>query len=881
MGTQLSWAVVGFGFLSLIARADFPRFKVVESSLISKCFKGDHIDAEGYYSASNQWALSCPREILLESLKDEKIHDPAINLLVGRVLHQEILKIRGEVLAEFLNKKKQDASLLESPLFNVFHDLFQATQATLTPPPHAPFESSEGTVVAKTQDFVSAAESRLALLLVGEGKGAPAGVLASEAALEYLNILGDSLRFAAAADFLNQNAALFQSSSLQKEALTSVLKWDDLFGALPLRPWLLSKLEAARGKDASSTPRPEQLSYWLKSLELSGAPEKSDKVKREALVSRLRNLWIAYPAPSDAFKIRTAADRLGVSSEFLGPGTRDMNLDELLARTKAQVGIMDTAGALRTLARVKSLPRSQLTPDDIWAALQLHVRVLRISDQRHLIPGILKVYVKLGKFADPPANASAADMNTFLQRGIDITKFSWSYDSLPKTRELLDRYLKVANTPGRESAYGQLLYLKGRILEQDKNLEVTRVAFSEALGKKLPADLLADLMWRNLALHFDLVRAGENPSILMALFEPLKKVLADDFDKSRWHYWRGQALLLTPVPEKSHDKPETLAIAEFEKSYKAEPYSFYSNLSGLELIRFDKKPKDWVLASGDHYSTPKWSRYFSDTGKLENPVYADLAKVYFLGSIGDFNGATNAARQMDAPLWDRILSSKSVVKDRKSYARAVAWLRLAIQDPMGSLKVAEIARRAFVGDFEDEDFLYLYPLPYWEHIQAEATQRGVNPWLVASLIRQESAFNPRAKSIANALGLMQIIPSVAKEEAQAVGIEDFEVEQLYNPPTALKVGVFHLGRRLKDMDGSWIGATAAYNAGLPPVKNWLANYDTRSPIAFIERISFIETRNYVRSILRNYMNYSRIYGNADFDVKPITKMPATVLPVAR
>mgnify|MGYP000476357946 CR=1 FL=1 len=63
---------------------------------------------------------------------------------------------------------------------------------------------------------------------------------------------------------------------------------------------------------------------------------------------------------------------------------------------------------LRTLARVKSLPRSQLTPDDIWAALQLHVRVLRISDQRHLIPGILKVYVKLGKFADPPANASAA-----------------------------------------------------------------------------------------------------------------------------------------------------------------------------------------------------------------------------------------------------------------------------------------------------------------------------------------------------------------------------------------------------------------------------------------------------------------------------------------
>src|SRR5690606_31871655 len=147
---------------------------------------------------------------------------------------------------------------------------------------------------------------------------------------------------------------------------------------------------------------------------------------------------------------------------------------------------------------------------------------------------------------------------------------------------------------------------------------------------------------------------------------------------------------------------------------------------------------------------------------------------------------------MECEAYARVGSRKHSESARRRFVRDVAWLRIAAGDRIGSLRMGEILRSAFPNSVEPEDLAYLYPLPFRRIIEREAKARNIDFWFVISLIRQESAFNPNARSIANALGLMQVIPPVAKMEAERIGLADFKTEDLYNPDIAIRVGTAHL-----------------------------------------------------------------------------------------
>ncbi|MBS1984146.1 MAG: lytic transglycosylase domain-containing protein [Bdellovibrionales bacterium] len=858
----LVWLVSPFASQSaraLSTAPDWPRLKVPNDAFMTGCLSPGDAVVDGYFVRPATWTLTCPVTEFVARLQKEPPESPALRLLAGKVLHKEVLRVRSEI-GRVASAAQAQRGLFDIKLLDVFQEFLNHDGVSRLPPP-TPFESPEGKTLAQTQSMVETAELVLKPLF------AAPGVLSAEGFSTYVRVLGDSLRFDAAASALNSGWTLLTTHAAKKDLLRDIMEWVEVYGAPPLRPWLRTALETFRPGDIAAG-KAEALSYWLRSLELAGTP--ADKAQREFALDHLRELWVAFPLNADAQRIRRTAERIEVSKEFSPPGLKEMTLPELITRAQAQVRVVDSAGALRTIRRVLSMPKKDLDADKLWAALQLHARILRITDQREQIPEMLKQYFKIGRMLDPPTEPD--QQKKFYDRAIELARMVWSYDKQDRAEEFTDRFLQMVRAPGHEAALSQFLYLKARIVEQKKDKSLARAAFAAAIAaNKLPSDLSADLQWRNLLLHFDLIREGLNPADLLALFDPMKKILADPVDRARWHYWHAQAFALSvgKVP-KLTDKD---VVQEFEKSYKAEPYSFYSNLSGLELARLGHKPSDWVLGSRGTYHAPHWSDYWSDALQPKLPVYRDFARTYALASIGDFDGAVYVAQDIDAAIWDRLLSSKSAVKNKRAYARAVAWLRLAMLDSIGSLRVAEAARQAYGADFEEEDFLYLYPLPYWDTIQAEAAVRQSNPWLAASLIRQESAFNPVARSGANALGLMQMIPSVAQAEAKSLGMKDFIIQNLYDPAVALKLGVSHLANRVKDMGGSWICATAAYNAGAPPVKKWLANYDYTNPVAFIERISFMETRNYVRAILRNYMNYRRIYASGDFDLETIVKMP--------
>lgn len=154
----------------------------------------------------------------------------------------------------------------------------------------------------------------------------------------------------------------------------------------------------------------------------------------------------------------------------------------------------------------------------------------------------------------------------------------------------------------------------------------------------------------------------------------------------------------------------------------------------------------------------------------------------------------------------------------------------------------------------------IYPLSYGDTLATAARERGLEPALVAAVVRQESAFNPRAVSSAGARGLMQVMPGVGRGLAQAQGIEAWDPAMLDQPGINLRLGTAHFATFRAQEHGDLVRTLAAYNAGPSRVHAWSAKRGTDDPEVFVERIPFAETKNYVRAILRGRELYQALYG---------------------
>ena len=153
----------------------------------------------------------------------------------------------------------------------------------------------------------------------------------------------------------------------------------------------------------------------------------------------------------------------------------------------------------------------------------------------------------------------------------------------------------------------------------------------------------------------------------------------------------------------------------------------------------------------------------------------------------------------------------------------------------------------------------VYPWRYEEVFKREAAEDGVDPYLTAALARQESAFDPDIRSSANAIGLMQMLPSTAAEVARAVGPAGFTGEMLEIPDVNVHLGTLHLRDLLETNQGDITRFLAGYNAGQHRVSRWKDFAEAGDPLTFTERIPFAEPRDYVKQVQRNVVVYKLLY----------------------
>lgn len=149
-----------------------------------------------------------------------------------------------------------------------------------------------------------------------------------------------------------------------------------------------------------------------------------------------------------------------------------------------------------------------------------------------------------------------------------------------------------------------------------------------------------------------------------------------------------------------------------------------------------------------------------------------------------------------------------------------------------------------------------YPFPFLQEIEYWSSQRQLNPLLVTALIRQESRFEPKIRSAAGAIGLMQVMPGTGKWIAEKIKLEQYNPNL---PNDNILLGTWFLNYTHQQYDNNSLFAIASYNAGPNAVSQWRDRFNISDPDEFVEAIPYEETQGYVRQVFGNYWNYLRLY----------------------
>lgn len=165
------------------------------------------------------------------------------------------------------------------------------------------------------------------------------------------------------------------------------------------------------------------------------------------------------------------------------------------------------------------------------------------------------------------------------------------------------------------------------------------------------------------------------------------------------------------------------------------------------------------------------------------------------------------------------------------------------------------------GSYKSDLHELFYPLAFWAEIQEASRINNIDPHLIISVMREESRFDEEARSIAGAIGLMQLMPQTASRLSNEMNLYRNSLN-LYNPEVNIMLGSHYLKNLLKEFK-SLPAAIAAYNAGENAVREWLKSSNYKSADEFIEDIPYDETRNYVKKVLASYLQYQRTDAGID------------------
>lgn len=416
-----------------------------------------------------------------------------------------------------------------------------------------------------------------------------------------------------------------------------------------------------------------------------------------------------------------------------------------------------------------------------------------------------------------PSDTSA---KVYLDASLTYARARWTESQPTQAQIILDATARQLK--GKISLM-ELFWVHGKISEEQGYPEKAKAMFAKGMeGRLEPSATLDRLMWSQAWLDYKM----ENYQAMVAHLESAEKMLRDPFEKNKFHYWKARAMLKLGWTEQANQTLRALI--------REEPLSFYTCLAyqllnlpiePLQAIPVDQEPSLAKVASAKDNAVFEWLVYVNEK---------DLAQT-FLTQVELLKSASSEQKEL------------SILK---AYAHAGLYMPLFSRFGTLPTEVKQMVTQ--------QHWNLLFPMPWSKQVSSSAEKNAIPIEFIYSIMRQESAFNPEARSSVDAMGLLQLMPSLAKHLASRDSSVGFEKElDLLIPEVNIKLGATELANLLKRRSGQYALAVASYNSSDKAINNWLQSRDRKDLIEFIEEIPYDETRTYIKLVFRNFIWYRR------------------------
>jgi soluble lytic murein transglycosylase len=525
----------------------------------------------------------------------------------------------------------------------------------------------------------------------------------------------------------------------------------------------------------------------------------------------LQQLWVRFPYAPEAKEAET------LLSSNLGGETWTVQPSDRLTRAQAFLGQAYHAEAIDELKKFLAAdPNSSRRAE---AKLKLGIAQVRVKqyDQAR------ETFGALAKEGGPESHEAAVWLaRVYLRQG--------------QGDKLLEAARALPSTSLSAEQKGQITLFVGMWLEDQKQYDEAIAKYQQVAKQGEPAAQRAEGQWRVGWTYYRTARYREAGESLRALVEQ-----HDGEFEPQALYWMARA---------GDQQHQAEAQDYYKKLCQRHRFSYYCQLarerikdlpgpeSPLESSMVSAEPgKDGVAAT------------VSRADIAQQSAYRRAVELHTIGLNADAAHEVAWLTERYSRDPDALVSLSTMLNEVGAYHQALRLARARFRD--------QLERTG--GTFAPSLWNAAYPTGLLPTIRLQGA-KGVDPYLIAAIIREESQYDVKAVSRVGAIGLMQVMPTTANTVAQRVGLPTVGREDLFDQETNIRIGVRYVEQLLEQFSGNLVYTIASYNAGPLAVGNWIAQYRGQGQDEFVELIPYQETRQYVKRVLRAYREYVRLGG---------------------